>query len=292
MADDVTAARGEDSADTGAPVPAAPPAEAESRGRHARRKGHRPFWQELALLTVVAVVVAVVTKAFLVQLFFIPSGSMEETLQIGDRVAVNKVVYRFSDIKRGDVVVFNGADSFTPETTVAEPTNPVAKLTRSIGSALGIAPTSERDFIKRVVGVGGDRVACCDDPQGRVTVNGVPLDEPYLYPGNKPSGQKFDVVVPDGKLFVMGDHRSASSDSRSHLGDPGGGMVPEDRVIGKAFAVVWPPSNIGGIRRPDTYDQPGLNASGADALTLAAPAAAFLAVAAVRWPGRSARRRR
>jgi signal peptidase I len=280
--------------DDAAAAPEQGAAPSSRRGRHAVARKHRPFWQELAFLMIFAVVVAVITKAFLVQLFYIPSGSMENTLLIGDRVAVNKVVYRFSDIKRGDVIVFNGEDSFTPETTVEEPSNVLDRALRAVGGALGVGPTSERDFVKRVIGVGGDNVVCCDDT-GRVTVNGVPLDEPYLFPGNKPSGQTFNVIVPEGKLFVMGDHRSASSDSRSRLGDPGGGMVPEGRVIGKAFAVVWPFSSLGWISRPDTYDQDGLSAAGTvqpDALGAGGTVAAIAVLLAVPLPFLSAHRRR
>ena len=114
--------------------------------------------------------------------------------------------------------------------------------------------------MKRVIGVGGDRVQCCD-ASGRLTVNGVPLDEPYLYPGDVPSRDAFDVVVPAGKLWVMGDHRSISQDSRAHLGDPGGGFVPEDRVIGRAFAVVWPFGRFEGLGRPAAFEDPALDAS-------------------------------
>jgi len=137
------------------------------------------LWKELPVLIVIAVLLAILLKTFLVQAFFIPSGSMENTLQVGDRVMVNKVVYHLRDIKRGDVVVFDGLDSFTPEVTIAPPTNPVAKALSWFGGLVGFAPPSEKDFIKRVIGIPGDRVACCD-AAGRVTVNGVALNEPYL----------------------------------------------------------------------------------------------------------------
>jgi signal peptidase I len=287
------AARTPDDADAdggaGAP-PAATPGSRRGRSRRGRRRRPRPLWKELVVLAVVAAVIALLTKTFLVQLFYIPSGSMEETLQIGDRVAVNKLVYRFGDVQRGDVVVFDGTDSFSSEVTVPEPSNPVSKVLRPIASAVGLGPTSEKDFIKRVIGVGGDRVVCCDD-QDRLTVNGVALDEPYVFPGNKPSTDEFDVVVPEGKLWVMGDHRAASSDSRSRIGSPGGGFVSEDKVIGKAFAVVWPVGSIGGIHRPDTFDQQALSALAAIEGSAAAPAAALAAALAVRCPFVLGRRR-
>ena len=185
---------------------------------------------------------------------------MENTLRIGDRVMVNKVVYHLRDIKRGDVVVFDGLDSFTPEVSIPQPTNPIAKALGWFGGLVGFAPPSEKDFIKRVIGIPGDRVVCCD-AKGRVTVNGVALTEPYVFPGDAPSDQPFDVTVPEGRLWVMGDHRGASSDSRAHLGDPGGGTVPENKVIGRAFVIIWPVGHWAWLSNPSTYDQSGLSKS-------------------------------
>ena len=232
----------------------------ESGGSHSRpvQRHHRAFWQEVPILLLVAFGIAFLVKTFLVQAFFIPSGSMENTLAVGDRVLVNKVVYQLRDIQRGDVVVFNGVDSFTPEVRISPPTDPMGKVVDWLGRTFGFAPPDERDFVKRVIGVAGDHVVCCD-ASGRITVNGVALDETsYIYPGNNPSDTPFDIVVPPGKLWVMGDHRAASSDSRAHLGDPGGGFVPTDRVIGRAFVVVWPMSHVGVLPIPDTFDQPAL----------------------------------
>lgn len=243
------------------PEPADPRTESRpSVGRHARPEPepvahhHTSFWKELPVLLLVAFLLAFLVKSFVVQAFYIPSGSMEQTLEVGDRVLVNKVVYKTRDIARGDVVVFNGVDSFTPEVQIAEPTEPVARIVDWFGRTFGFAPPDERDFVKRVIGVGGDKVTCCD-AEGRVTVNGIALEEAsYLYPGNVPSDVAFDVIVPAGKLWVMGDHRGASSDSRSHLGDPGGGFVPADRVIGRAFAVLWPADNAQWLEIPTAFD--------------------------------------
>jgi signal peptidase I len=233
-----------------------------------KRKKQGSFWKELPILVGVALVLALVIKAFAVQAFYIPSGSMENTLQIGDRVLVNKIVYHTRDIKRGDIVVFNGVDSWDPEVQVEEPGNPVSKVLRAIGGAFGVAP-NEKDYIKRVIGIPGDQVKCCD-AKGRVTVNGTPLDEDsYLFADpatgktNKPSNDPFEVTVKPGQLWVMGDHRELSYDSRSHRGDPGGGTVPVSRVIGRAFVIVWPLNRIDDLPIPKTYEQPTLNAASA-----------------------------
>ncbi|GAA2061842.1 hypothetical protein GCM10009757_45420 [Streptomyces cheonanensis] len=188
------------------------------------------------------------TSAYVVQPFVIPSGSMEGTLQVGDRVLVNKLAYRFGgEIQRGDVIVFDGAGTFA-----AEPEDPglLGGLLRTAGAAVGLGPASGTDYVKRVIGVGGDRVVCCDT-QGRIEVNGEPLDEPYLYPGDEPSTVRFDIEVPEGRLWVMGDHRSDSADSREYLGAPGGGTISEDKVIGRADWIGWPPSRMHSLRSAD-----------------------------------------
>jgi signal peptidase I len=184
-------------------------------------RSSRSRWaREVALAAAVAVVLSLLLRSFVVQAYVIPTGSMQPLLQPGDRVLASRVDGWAGEVRRGDVVVFDGAGVF--------------------------AETG--DFAKRVVGIGGDRVVCCDD-DGALTVNGEPLDEPYVYPGDRPSGVRFDVVVPDGRLWVMGDHRRVSADSRAHLGNPGGGMVPEDRLVGRVVAVVWPLDRIGGVGR-------------------------------------------
>jgi signal peptidase I len=260
-----------------------------SSGSAHRHKPQGSLWRELPILVIIAVGLALLIKTFLVQAFYIPSGSMENTLRIGDRVLVNKVVYHLRSIHRGDIVVFNGLDSFSPEVTVTAPTNPVAKAAEWVAGLFGFAPPSEKDFIKRVIGIPGDRVACCD-VQGRVTVNGVPLDEKsYLYPGDSPSDVPFNITVPAGRLWVMGDHRSASADSRSHLGDPGGGTVPANKVIGRAFVIIWPIGHAAILRVPATFNQPQLAAAATSAVPLAAGFVGAVPLVALR---RRRRRRR
>jgi signal peptidase I len=220
-----------------------------------KKRKHGSFARELPILIAVALILALVIKAFLVQAFYIPSESMQNTLQPGDRVLVNKLIYHFRGIHRGEVVVFDGNDtSFRPEVTVSHSKNPVVRFFRSIAGALGVAPAGEKDFIKRVIGVAGDHVACCDS-HGRVTVNGTPLDEPYLYPGDSPNSgdPPFSVTVPKGHIWVEGDHRSDSADSRAYIHEPGGGFVPTSKVIGRAFVKVWPPSRIGTLAVPKTF---------------------------------------
>jgi signal peptidase I len=243
------------------------------------------FWKELPVLVVVALALALIIKTFVVQAFYIPSESMENTLLTNDRVLVNKLVYHTRDIERGDVVVFSGVDSWDGEFRLEEPSNPVAGFFRWVGTAFGVVP-GEKDYIKRVIGVGGDHVKCCD-ANHRITVNGVPIDETsYLYPGNLPSGENFDITVPPNRLWVMGDHRQVSLDSRSHTGDPGGGSIPESQVIGRAFVIVWPFSRASSIPIPDTFAQPALQALGGSVPLVAGFALAVpMVVIRRRWIG-------
>ena len=230
---------------------------AGTAGRRPRKK--RSFWREFPILVVVALVLAVIIKTYAIQAFFIPSGSMENTLEINDRVLVNKLVYDVRGIHRGNIVVFNGDGSWDPGTPPAN-ANFAEKFVDGFASMFGFGHPGDI-LIKRVIGLPGDRVACCD-AQGRVTVNGVPLTEQsYLYPGDSPSEIRFNIVVPPGRLWVMGDHRLISDDSRDHLGDPGGGTVPENAVIGRAFVIIWPLSRWRFLPIPATFEQPKLNAS-------------------------------
>ena len=228
------------------------------------------FFKELPFLVVIAFLLALLIKAFLVQAFYIPSGSMQQTLELRDRVLVNKLVYDFRDIARGEVVVFNGLDSFTPENEIAPPANGVQRVLRAVSGAVGVGAPGEKDFIKRVIGVPGDRVACCTN--GRVTVQPegtdapVELEEPYVFEDDRmvfcaagtgeaacPPGAE-GVLVPEGRLWVMGDHRGSSADSRFHIDDANQGTVPQDKVIGRAFVVVWPLGRADVLTVPSTFD--------------------------------------
>ncbi|MER0448574.1 signal peptidase I [Streptomyces sp. Edi4] len=207
-------------------------------------------WRKAGALFALCVVFLLLLSHFVMQPFLIPSGSMEPTLQVGDRVLVDKLAYRFGDSpRRGDVVVFDGRGSFVRE---APEGNPVGRAVRSMGAALGLSEPAETDYVKRVIGVGGDHVVCCDR-HGRIEVNGTAVDEPYLHPGDSPSQVPFDIVVPEGTLWMLGDHRSRSSDSRDHLGDPGGGMVPVDRVIGRAEVIGWPFARWTSVKNSDAF---------------------------------------
>jgi len=184
-------------------------------------------WRGTVLLALGCCLALLLVSHFVVEPFQVPSASMRNTLRVGDRVLVDKLAYRFGGTpRRGDVIVFDGKDSFST--------------------------SGGTDYVKRVIGVGGDRVTCCDT-RGRITVNGHPLDETYLYPGNVPSGIPFDIVVPEGRLWVMGDHRDDSADSRDHIGDPGGGTVPVGKVIGRAEWIAWPVGHWTRLRRPAAF---------------------------------------
>ena len=272
-----------------------PAGRAGRRNRRDADGGKGSLLRELPVLLVVAFVLALVVKTFFVQAFFIPSGSMEETLHgcpgcTGDRVLVNKVPYWFGEPEPGDVVVFKGPDTWTPEVTVAEPENWFTGSMLWLGRTVGVAPPSEDDFVKRVIAVGGQTVECCD-VEGRVTVDGEPLDEPYIFEDTVIERRAFGpVTVPEGRLWVMGDHRSSSSDSKAHIGDQYSGTIGVDDVIGKAAVIVWPVGRFGLVGSPDIQDadasaagvqagtsgvRPDLLASSAVGLVGAVPVAAW-----------------
>ncbi len=224
------------------PQPTAP-AEDEDRGILAALR-------ETVIVVVIALALSLVVKTFLVQAFFIPSESMERTLAIGDRVVVSKLTPGPFDLRRGDIVVFTDPGGWLPS-TIPPDDGPVRGAVRSVLTFVGLLPNdSGNHLIKRLIGLPGDRVVCCDT-DGKLTVNGVTITEPYVYEGNVPSERTFDITVPAGRIWVMGDHRQASEDSRYHDDGKGGtGSVPIDDVTGKAFVLVWPFDRASWLTRP------------------------------------------
>jgi signal peptidase I len=215
--------------------------------------GRRTHWLvEVLLVLVVALLVSAVVRAFVAQAYYIPSGSMEETLEQDDWIVVSKLSARFGSVDRGDVVVFGDPGGWLP------PAESSSNLLRRGLEFIGVAPDqAEGDLVKRVVGVGGDTVACCDK-QDRVTVNGTPIDEDYLYPGDSPGDApagcsgRFEVRVPVGYLWVMGDHRSVSEDSRCQDGLEQ--FVPEENLHGRTVAIVWPLDRWSMVGRSAAFD--------------------------------------
>jgi signal peptidase I len=255
------------------------PAQGEVPGRHRRRAGASPdskpaseykeqveasgrklkpgrrrrptFWKELPILIVVALVLTFLIQTFLAKVYVIPSGSMETTLHgctgcNNDRVLVDKISYRFTDPAPGDVVVFRGPDSWSSEIEIDPPSNAVVRGLQLFGSLIGLAPPDEKDFVKRVIAVGGQTVQCCDS-RGQVMVDGKSLNEPYIFylpEAGPPKQASFGpVTVPEGQLWMMGDSRNNSADSRM----PDHGAVPVENVIGQARMIVLPFDRLGWV---------------------------------------------
>jgi signal peptidase I len=210
-----------------------------------RRRSRKVFVRDLLVILLVAVVASVCIKTFLVRSFFIPSGSMEATLDINDRVLVNELVPAIAPISRGDVIVFTDPGGWL-DSPPSRSSGPIVDALTWVGTEIGLVPGKDDHLIKRVIGLPGDRVACCN-ALGQLTVNGMPLKEPYvqLPPAQTAaSGTPFSVVVPQDSLWVMGDNRYFSADSRAHMLGPSKGFVPYTDVVGQAFAITWPLSRI------------------------------------------------
>ncbi|MCD4853505.1 signal peptidase I [Arthrobacter sp. AK01] len=199
------------------------------------RQPRKQGWRFVLLALVLAVAISGLVRSLWLDVYFIPSESMEPLLGTGDRILVSRTAFNTEPIRRGDIVVFDGRGSFAP---LSSGKGPFVDAVSAASQWFGLTG-SETIYVKRVIGTPGDHVQCCDS-NGLLTVNGQPVEEPYVYPGDEPSKQKFDVVVPEGRLWLMGDHRSRSADSRGLLGAPGGGMVPVERVIGRPVQIIWP----------------------------------------------------
>lgn len=210
----------------------------------AKRQSRKLGWRFVVLAIAILFILTALVRNVLVDVYYIPSESMEPLLLTGDRVLVSRTEFTNAPIQRGDVVVFDGRGSFTPWKSG---NSDMMDAAIGAGQWLGLVPNNNV-YVKRVLGIAGDTVKCCSTG-GQLEVNGVPIAEPYLFAGDAPSALKFEVTIPQGKLWLMGDHRSVSQDSRSLLGAPGGGLISTDRVIGRPVATVWPLGRIHALPR-------------------------------------------
>ncbi|MGH8963584.1 MAG: signal peptidase I [Jatrophihabitantaceae bacterium] len=280
---------------------------ATRRGRRHKKHKKAPWW-ELPALALFAVLIAILVKTFVVQPFYIPSQSMEKTLHgcpgcSGDRILVNKPIYDLRDPHPGDIVVFHAPDGWDDEPVTKPPSNPIVRTVRGFGQLIGFVPPDDLVLVKRVIAVGGQTVK--GDASGHVMISthGAAgpwrtLNEPFVYEDGPDSHAAFGpVTVPAGRLWVMGDHRNDSADSRFHCDASGSGSndgqdcdaksatVPIDKVIGKAAVIAWPPSRWRTLGTPSTFEHAALSAGGA------APAAGSMALVLPIWFVRRRRRR-
>ncbi|MBG6190604.1 signal peptidase I [Arthrobacter sp. CAN_A212] len=216
-------------------------------------RGLLGWLKEILIIVGIAILLSFLIKTFLFRAFFIPSGSMENTLEIDDRIFVNQLVPAPFELQRGDVVVFQDTEGWLPAPPPGE--GPGANWVKDSLIFVGLLPDdTQQHLVKRIIGMAGDRVVCCDD-DGRITVNGEPLEEPYLYPGASPSDTEFDVTVPEGKIWVMGDHRNASADSRANTDKPNSGFIDVEDIEGKAAVIAWPLDRMGFLGNyPEVFD--------------------------------------
>jgi signal peptidase I len=223
----------------------------EAEGNEPGRGAIMAMVRESVIIISLALLLSLVVKTWLMQAFYIPSESMESTLLKGDRVIVSKLTPSPIDLKRGDVIVFEDPDNWLPSSHPV-PRPPLVGTLNTTLTFVGLLPSDEgKHLIKRVIGLPGDHVVCCDDNE-KLTVNGVPLTEPYIFAGDVPSLASFDITVPAGRVWVMGDHRSNSADSRPHDQGSGGakGTVPVSRIVGRAMTVVWPLQHLAWLANP------------------------------------------
>jgi len=275
---DASAASTSAAADPAATAGTAPDQEqaaSQSGGRKPKKK--KSFGREMLTIIIAAVVLTLLIKVFVVQVYEIPSPSMENTLMVGDRVLVNKLIYHFRHVARGDIIVFSGAGSWGDlegNPIPPPPSNPVERGWDDVLGAIGLRSDTTY-YIKRVIGLPGDHIYA-NGTGGPVEVNGVPLNESsFLIPGAQASTIPINVTVPAGRLYVLGDNRPESDDSRYHSADGYYGTIPENEVTGRAFLIIWPPSNFGDLPIPTTFNQAALHSSAAGAAVLQVSAAAM-----------------
>lgn len=231
-----------------APAAPAPSSRSGSASGRDRRRGWLPFLRDVLVIVLVAVLVSFLVKTFLVRSFYIPSGSMESTLMVNDRILVDEITPRFGGYDRGDIVVFRDPGGWLPVTS-DPPRSPIVEAIDWTLSLVGLsAPDSDDHLVKRIIGMPGDHVVCCNT-LGQITINDVPIDErDYLQlpsADSPASADDFEVVVPDDRLWVLGDNRYSSKDSRYNQEQPGEGFVPVANVVGRAFLITWPFDRFG-----------------------------------------------